>query len=196
MKTDYKIEALLNRFPYERRILSSSEIYELKISVSERLDWEREHGLGTISDQQNFLDTLLRFARSHKFGGVNSFSKMYLFRWSRSTENIFGKYYHEGHFDGNINGSHYATARAKTKKTKITAKRISLAADKRKSLGNATKERVKSVAQKYRNMTKEQAAPLVAAEVHLSPGTVRRYLSTMFPGKNWEVSTDSSQPIK
>lgn len=196
MKTDYEIEELFKKFPYEKRKLNRDELNEVKKYVAQRLNWERDNGAGTLSEQQGFLENLMRLSRDFHLGGVTSFSKMYLFQWSKNTANIFGKYYYEGHSDGNINGSHYATDRAKNKSTKITSKRISLAADKRKMQGNATKERVKAAAQKYRNLTKEQAAPLLADEVHLSPGTVRRYLSTMFPGKTWEASVDSSQPIK
>lgn len=196
MKTDNEVEQLLKKFPYEKRKLNDHELTELKKYVAQRLDWERDNGIGTVSQQKVFLENLIKISRGEKFGGVTSFSKMYLLQWSKSTGNMFAKYYHEGHFDGNINGSHYATDRAKNKSTKITSKRITLAADKRKTLGDATKERVKSAAQKYRNLTKEQAAPLVADEVHLSPGTVRRYLSTLFPGKTWDASVDSSQPIK
>lgn len=196
MKKDTEVEELIKKFPYERRKLNKQELIDLNNYVAQRLDWERDNGIGTLFQQQEFLKNLIKLSRGNKFGGVTSFAKTYLFQWSKSTENIFAKYYYEGHFDGNINGSHYATDRAKIKSIKITSKRITLAADKRKTLGDVTKERVKSAAQKYRNLTKEQAAPLLAAEVHLSPGTVRRYLSTLFPGKAWEASADSSQPIK
>lgn len=195
MKTDTEVEELFKKFPYEKRKLNDQELIELKNYVAQRLDWERDNDIGTPVQQQEFLQNLIKLSRG-KYGGVTSFAKLYLFQWSKGTENIFAKYYYEGHFDGNINGSHHATDRAKIKSTKITNKRITLAADKRKTIGDATKERVKSAAQKYRNLTKEQAAPLLADEVHLSPGTVRRYLSTLFPGKTWEASIDSSQPIK
>lgn len=62
----------------------------------------------------------------------------------------------------------------------------SLATSKRVVIGMMSRDRVWSAAQEFRSLSKERAAPKIAERVGLSPGTVRRYLSTLFPGDDWE----------
>ncbi|SDY02440.1 hypothetical protein SAMN05518854_1015 [Variovorax sp. YR266] len=67
------------------------------------------------------------------------------------------------------------------------------AAEGRRLIGSASREKVRRVASSYRHLAREAAAYPIAEAVGLSPGTVRRYLSELFPGEKWDGSADTSQ---
>lgn len=54
MKTDYEIEELFKKFPYDKRKLNRDELNEVKKYVAQRLNLERDNGAGTLSEQQGF----------------------------------------------------------------------------------------------------------------------------------------------
>ena len=70
-------------------------------------------------------------------------------------------------------------------------KRISTANAKRATkgrqlIGAASRDKVRQASASYRHLSKELAAPIIAEAANLSPGTVRRYLSELFPGIEWK----------
>ena len=68
----------------------------------------------------------------------------------------------------------------------IQAHRAGSGADARRAIGADKKAKVWLAAQKFRgHRSKEQAAPLIAEKVGLSPATVRRMIIQMFPGQRW-----------
>lgn len=71
--------------------------------------------------------------------------------------------------------------------------RVSRGAKVRRTQGNATRDRVKSVARRYTHLSRESAAVQIAEEIGKSSGTVRRLLSELFPGDQWHKSTDLTQ---
>ena len=67
------------------------------------------------------------------------------------------------------------------------------AAEGRRLIGSASREKVRKAAEAYRHVARDAAAFPISQEVGLAPGTVRRYLSQLFPGDDWHASADSSQ---
>jgi hypothetical protein len=73
----------------------------------------------------------------------------------------------------------------------LSLKEIRLASVKkaskgRKLIGAASRSKVKKAAEFYRHLSKEKAAPEIAKIVSLDSGTVRRYLSELFPRDAWK----------
>ena len=57
----------------------------------------------------------------------------------------------------------------------------------RKLIGAASRAKVQKQAENFRHLSKDSAAPAIANIVGLSPGTVRRYLTELFPGLDWKA---------
>jgi hypothetical protein len=66
------------------------------------------------------------------------------------------------------------------------ASRVARASNGRRLIGASSREKVAGAAQVYRHLSREKAAMEIANDVNLSSGTVRRYLSELFPGDKWE----------
>ena len=79
----------------------------------------------------------------------------------------------------------YRRGRADERKT-IATKNAKRATKGRQEIGAASRDRVRKASADYRHLSKELAAPKIAEAANLSPGTVRRYLSELFPGVEWK----------
>ena len=53
-------------------------------------------------------------------------------------------------------------------------------------MGETTRQKVMEQAQPFRHLSKGAAAPLIAALVNKDAGTVRRYLTIIYPGDSWK----------
>ena len=93
-----------------------------------------------------------------------------LYFWSLHSPNSFVEAFR-------IGGKH-----ALEKQKNDTVKR---AANGRRLIGKASRAKVKQAASDYQHSFKDRAAAEMANLVNLEPGTIRRYLSELFPGKNW-----------
>lgn len=70
--------------------------------------------------------------------------------------------------------------------TNVSAKNVRRGAKGRKLIGDASRTRVRETSEKFKHLSKEAAAHEIGNLVGLSSGTVRRYLSTLFPGEEWQ----------
>lgn len=61
----------------------------------------------------------------------------------------------------------------------------------RRLIGSTSRDRVRHAAASVQHLSKDVAASAIAGHVGLSPATVRRYLTEMYPGQNWNASTDT-----
>lgn len=68
----------------------------------------------------------------------------------------------------------------------IFADSVKRAAKGRRLIGATSRGKVAASAKNYQHLSKESAAPAIAANVGLSPATVRRYLTELFPGDSWK----------
>jgi hypothetical protein len=153
--------------------------------INRLIDDERQFGTGTQQDQLELFDYLIRISRKKPHAGTDILAKMMLTKWAEKSQNLYAKAYHLGHDDGNINGSFHATKRGALKIEKIKKININRAANGRRLIGATSREKVRTAAQKFKHLSKESAAPNIADSVGLSAGTVRRYLSELFPGDKW-----------
>ena len=60
------------------------------------------------------------------------------------------------------------------------------AATGRRAIGVASRQKVATAAEPYRHLSKGNAAHEIAQIVSLDAGTVKRYLTELFPGKDWK----------
>lgn len=56
----------------------------------------------------------------------------------------------------------------------------------RRLIGATSREKVRLEAANQMHLSKERAAAAMASIVNLDPGTIRRYLSELFPGNTWQ----------
>jgi hypothetical protein len=70
---------------------------------------------------------------------------------------------------------------------RIKSKSIMKAVTGRRLIGSASRAKVQKQAEQFRHMSKDSAAPKIANIVGLSPGTVRRYLTELYPGQDWKA---------
>lgn len=73
--------------------------------------------------------------------------------------------------------------------------RTERAAEGRRQIGDASRERVRLAAESFRHMTKDSAAPEIADSVGLSAGRVRKYLAVLYPGDEWQPKGDGSSDM-
>ena len=64
--------------------------------------------------------------------------------------------------------------------------RIQSAADGRKKIGAASRAKIAKAAEAFRHLSKGNASYEIADIVSLDPGTIKRYLSELFPGDAWK----------
>lgn len=93
-------------------------------------------------------------------------------RWVTKSNNAFAIVYREG-----------LIVERKRNKAVSTAKAV----NGRKLIGAASRAKVQKQAKNFRHLSKDSAAPAIANAVGLSPGTVRRYLTELFPGPDWKA---------
>lgn len=156
--------------------------------VNYRLDYERDFGVGTQEEQREWFNFLLEISRDSRVGGTQSISKFMLIKWAAKSQNLFATAYHEGHTDGNINGSFYATKRAKLKAEKAMLSKVRKAANGRRLIGASTRERVAKEAEALRHKTKDDASYEIAKIIGKGNGTVKRYLTELYPGDKWKTT--------
>lgn len=65
-------------------------------------------------------------------------------------------------------------------------KRVSEATNGRRLIGATSRAKVKQEALAFRHLSKENAASKISPIVNLDTGTIRRYLSQLFPGSEWK----------
>jgi hypothetical protein len=68
----------------------------------------------------------------------------------------------------------------------IREKSVIQAAIGRKKIGTESRGKVAKAAEKYMHLSRGNAAHEIASIVNLDTGTVRRYLSELFPGEKWK----------
>ena len=56
----------------------------------------------------------------------------------------------------------------------------------RRLIGSNSRSRVADTAQLFKHLSKEKASVAISNVVHLDAGTVRRYLTEIFPGNKWK----------
>jgi hypothetical protein len=66
---------------------------------------------------------------------------------------------------------------------KLNSKR---ATNGRRLIGAASRAKVAKVAESFMHLSKEKAASAMSNSVNLDTGTIRRYLSELFPGDKWK----------
>lgn len=92
------------------------------------------------------------------------------FFWLPRTRNTYAKVFQQGIELGKVE------ARPDTRR----------AADGRRLIGATSRDKVRHAAEKYRHMSKEAASVSIADDVRLAHGTVKRYLSELYPGEKWK----------
>jgi len=179
----------LNSLPIRESSYPRIELEPVRKWVDLRIGYERDCGLGTMSDQLEWFNFFLQIARSHQYGGTQSYGRCLLSTWAFNSANIYAIPYSSGYQDGNINGSFYATKRAKLKAKKTAMQRVRKATNGRRLIGETTRAKVLKEAEKLRHkMTKESAAYAIAEIVKKDSGTVKRYLTELFPGEKWKTT--------
>lgn len=68
----------------------------------------------------------------------------------------------------------------------ITTNNVRRAANGRRLIGATSRAKVAKTAEEFRHLSKEKAAAAMADIVNLDAGTIRRYLSELFPGSQWK----------
>jgi hypothetical protein len=76
--------------------------------------------------------------------------------------------------------------RIKAMATKKQKPNIEPAVRVRRLIGAASRGRVRAQATTRKHLSKERAAAEISDAVGLSTGTIKRYLSELFPGDNWK----------
>lgn len=106
--------------------------------------------------------------------------------WAQDTPNVFAAAINLGRRVGQYESD------AQWKRDTLRAKKKSVrnAVKGRKLLGTKSRERIRLAAESFRHLSRESAATEIALLVNMSPGTVRRYLSQLFPGTLWAPSID------
>lgn len=135
--------------------------------VKNRIEYETANGLGTLDDQENWFNSFYYIA-FHSSPRQSLIGKLLFSSWTLKTKNKFGNVFALG----NQNRKPKAKGIAKTAK----------ATNKRKLIGATSREKVRNAAQSRAGLSKEKASAEIANEINLSSGTVRRYLSELFPG--------------
>lgn len=103
---------------------------------------------------------------------VHHLAKITFVRWVSKSRNPFAIVYREG-----VVMERESANRRSTKK----------AVNGRKLIGASSRAKVQKHAENFRHLSKDSAAPAIANVVGLSPGTVRRYLTELFPGLDWKA---------
>ena len=65
-------------------------------------------------------------------------------------------------------------------------RRVTKAINGRRLIGATSRAKVAKAAETHMHLSKERAAVAMADVVNLDPGTIRRYLSELFPGDEWK----------
>ena len=71
-------------------------------------------------------------------------------------------------------------------RSKIRHETVARASNGRRLIGATSRAKVAKAADGLRHFSKEKAATEMADKVILDPGTIRRYLSELFPGDKWK----------
>jgi hypothetical protein len=70
--------------------------------------------------------------------------------------------------------------------TEIAINNVKRAANGRRLIGATSRAKVAKAAEQFRHLSKGNAAYEMASIVNLDPGTIKRYLSELFPGDKWK----------
>ena len=166
-------------------------IYEAVNRVNGLIADEEEHGLGTQAKQLEVFEGLVFHSRKTQHVGSDRYAKWILARlvltkWAEMSNNSYALAYQVGHSDGNINGTFHTTKRANLKAQKMIKITVSRAAKGRQKIGSLSRAKVKKAAQSFKHLSKSNASYEMAGLVNLDPGTIRRYLTELFPGDKWK----------
>lgn len=181
---DYLVEEI------DRQVRGSG-VKEIELSPEAKLAGQQiaryilksERGLKEYSvEQQGIVFALLYdLAHDKDVGGTVSVARQVLIVWSDLTKNRFRDAYRLGWEDGHRAGSFFTQKRLQKAGEKKVRYRVAKAAGARQTLGESVKEKIARFAPEYSGLTKEQAAYRIAPLVGREPGTVRKYLSVMYP---------------
>jgi hypothetical protein len=147
-----------------------------------RIANEREFGLGTEEVQKEWFAFMYRMMEDSKNHKVSAIGWLMFLQWTGKTENSYSVAYRLG-FSG---GMKEAFQQAQKQTDRQKKQKIQRLAKSRKLIGASSRAKVAKAAETHMHLSKDRAAVAMADTVNLDPGTIRRYLSELFPGNNWK----------
>lgn len=174
-----EVTAFIRDFEHGSQLEKNHEIIELIDKICEH---ENQHGIGTIEEQTDWVLCLVGCSHNDILEKRNA--GIYIFRhWAMRTASPLGITYVVGFMQGRLN----QIAKAKFR-LKLAAKKpnIGAAIQGRRLIGANSREKVRVQASIWKHLSKESAAAEISDAIGLSSGTVRRYLSELFPGDDWK----------
>jgi hypothetical protein len=168
-----------------------AEISEAVVRVNRLIDDEEENGLGTQKEQIEIFEGLVFHARKKQYVGMDRFTKwmlakLVLTKWAEKSNNPYAMAYQVGHDDGSINGAFHANKRATSKAQKTIKITVNRAANGRRLIGATSRAKVQKAAQAFKHLSKSNASYEMAELLNLDAGTIKRYLTELFPGDKWK----------
>ena len=142
-----------------------SKNLEIEKLISNLLDLEKEFYAKGFGHKEFFAILVVGL----KDEDTELKSKFFL-PWARKTENSYALAWLLGKQDT---------------EAEIVKKNVKRAANGRRLIGATSRAKVAKTAESFRHLSKERAAAGMAEIVNLDPGTIRRYLSELFPGDKW-----------
>lgn len=146
---------------------------------------EKELSIDSIEEQGLLFELLFNLAHDSEIGGTVSAARQILIIWSKKTLNRFGEVYSAGWTDGHVMGNFFTTRRLKDVNEKRIARtvqnRVTKAAIARRGLGDKVRAQIEALAPECVGMTKDDAALVISKKINKQFGTVRKYLSSMYP---------------
>ncbi|WPC65265.1 hypothetical protein SBP18_12185 [Rhodoferax ferrireducens] len=150
--------------------------------LKKRMEYERDFGIGTPDEQLEWFDFLLTIRKAGFAGEIHAIGAMMFCAWIGDTKNPYATVYRAGFADG----EHQGLSSAKKMADREIQKSVAKAAHGRRLIGATSRAKVKKEAESFRHLSKEKAATGMAGIVNLDTGTIRRYLSELYPGKKWK----------
>lgn len=150
--------------------------------VSKRIKYEIESGIGDEKEQREWFVFMHDVRTKSLKRELHSTGYLMFIFWAQKTENLYARIYQIGFSDGMVE----AFKQAKKATDREKKKRARLATKGRRAIGTKSRIKVKIEAEHYRHLSKERAAAEIADIVNLDTGTIRRYLSELFPGNMWK----------
>ncbi len=127
--------------------------------------------IGNHREEHETFQSFIQGRDTEEFLLKKQLSEIVFSRWVKESPNTYAVAYRRGCVD---------------EAQRIATKNQKRATKERRLIGAASRDKVRKSAQSFRHLSKELAAPIIAEAANLSPGTVRRYLSELFPGIEWK----------
>lgn len=144
-----------------RSLESLSDLYKL---IDVLIDSLLEKDADSVEVQRQLFEVLYE-------GAVSDDALRFIFlKWVGRSQNVFASAYKAGFRDG---------------RSQANLSRVRQAANGRKLIGSATREKVRTSAKNYMHLAKDDAAHAIATDIGKSSGRVRKLLAQLFPGNEW-----------